>query len=125
MPTAHVEALWKSYENFEKSGANRTLSRKLLEDFRPRYLAAKRTFTDRAKKLENIKITTLALPPDHTNSVFLEQYELWMQYLEFEKSNPQRIDPQMLTSRVSLAFDQALQCLHFFPEVITISHTFE
>eukprot|EP00210_Caulerpa_lentillifera_P008433 g8045.t1 len=119
VPTAHVEALWKSYENFEKSGANRTLSRKLVEDFRPRYLAAKRIFTERAKKLENIKLTKLALPPDHATPVFVEQYELWMQYLEFEKNNPQRIDPPVLTARVSLAYDQALQCLYHFPEVWT------
>lgn len=67
VPTAHVDALWKAYENFEKSGANRMLSRKLLEDFRPRYLAAKRVFQERSRKFEDIKLTTLSLPPGKLN----------------------------------------------------------
>lgn len=63
IPTVHVDALWKAYETFEKTGANRMLSRKLLEDFRPRYLAAKRVLQERVRKFEDIKLTTLALPP--------------------------------------------------------------
>lgn len=42
---------------------------------------------------------------------------MWMRYLEFEKGNPQRIETPVFISRVSLAFDQALQCLYHFPEV--------
>lgn len=46
-----------------------------------------------------------------------EQILLWQQFLDFEKTNPQRLDPKTLVTRVSLAYDQALSCLVHHPEV--------
>jgi len=40
-----------------------------------------------------------------------------MNYLAFEKSNPQHIETHSFITRVNLAFDQALQCLYHYPEV--------
>lgn len=47
----------------------------------------------------------------------LEQVKLWKGFLEYERSNPQRLDATALTQRVELAFMQALMCLLHFPEV--------
>lgn len=43
--------------------------------------------------------------------------KLWKGFLEYERSNPQRLDATALTQRVELAFMQALMCLMHFPEV--------
>lgn len=47
----------------------------------------------------------------------LEQVKLWKGFLEYERSNPQRLDATALTQRVELAYMQALMCLLHFPEV--------
>jgi hypothetical protein len=47
----------------------------------------------------------------------LEQVKLWKGFLEYERSNPQRLDITALTQRVELAYMQALMCLLHFPEV--------
>lgn len=119
VPTYHLDVIWKTYENFEKSGTNRTLARKLLEDARSRYMLAKRVFQERKKKVEDIKFNALATPPffDQNNLNQGSQLQIWLEYLEFEKSNPQRLDVQQFAIRVSLAYDQALQCLLYYPEV--------
>ncbi|GMH44710.1 hypothetical protein BSKO_12662 [Bryopsis sp. KO-2023] len=117
VPTHHLDALWKAYENFEKSGTNKVLGRKLLEDMRSRYMSARRVYQERKRRLDDIRITALAVPPGDAGQIQHEQILLWQQYLEFEKSNPQRLDPQTLVSRVSLAYDQALMCLVHHPEI--------
>jgi hypothetical protein len=46
-----------------------------------------------------------------------EQARLWKAFLEYERSNPQRLEQSALTQRVELAYMQALMCLLHFPEV--------
>lgn len=46
-----------------------------------------------------------------------EQAKLWKAFLEYEKSNPQRLEQTALSQRVTLAYTQALMCLLHFPEV--------
>jgi cleavage stimulation factor subunit 3 len=46
-----------------------------------------------------------------------EQARLWKAFLEYERSNPQRLEQTALTQRVELAYMQALMCLLHFPEV--------
>ena len=45
---------------------------------------------------------------------------LWKEYIEWEKSNPQRLDGPSVAQRVSLAFDQALMPLLHYPEVSSL-----
>ena len=47
----------------------------------------------------------------------MEQVKLWKGFLEYERSNPQRLDATALTQRVELAYMQALMCLLHVPEV--------
>lgn len=51
----------------------------------------------------------------------MEQVKLWKGFLEYERSNPQRLDATALTQRVELAYMQALMCLLHFPEVRVLS----
>lgn len=46
-----------------------------------------------------------------------EQIRLWKEYIEWEKSNPQRLDGPAVAQRVSLAYEQALMPLMHCPEV--------
>ena len=46
-----------------------------------------------------------------------EQIRLWKEYIDWEKSNPQRLDGNTVAQRVSLAYEQALMPLMHCPEV--------
>ena len=37
IPTEAIDGLWRAYEGFEYAGPNKTLSRRLLEEQRPKY----------------------------------------------------------------------------------------
>lgn len=39
VPTSHVDQLWREYEQLENSGANKTLARRILDEWRPKYQA--------------------------------------------------------------------------------------
>jgi hypothetical protein len=41
----------------------------------------------------------------------------WKGFIEYERSNMQRLDAAALVARVELAYIQALMCLVHFPEV--------
>lgn len=47
----------------------------------------------------------------------LHQARLWKQLIEFEKSNPQDLDENKLTERVTFTFNQALVALYHYPEI--------
>jgi len=64
IPTHHLDALWKAYENFEKTGTSKTLGRNLLDEHRSRYMSARRVYAERKSKLEGIRLTALAVPPE-------------------------------------------------------------
>jgi hypothetical protein len=59
----------------------------------------------------------VSTPPGKGGYQQLEQVKLWKGFLEYERSNPQRLDTTALTQRVELAYMQALMCLLHFPEV--------
>jgi cleavage stimulation factor subunit 3 len=63
VPTHALEAIWKGYETFEATGSNRQLARKMVEDQRPRYQAARSVYRDRRRKLDGINHAALPLPP--------------------------------------------------------------
>lgn len=37
VPTSHVDQLWREYEQLENSGSNKTLARRMLDEWRPKY----------------------------------------------------------------------------------------
>lgn len=41
VPTSHVDQLWREYEQLENSGSNKTLGRRVLDEWRPKYQAGK------------------------------------------------------------------------------------
>lgn len=72
VPTHHLDALWKSYESFEKSCPNKVLGKKLLEEMRSRYMSARRVYQERKKHLDDIKTLQLAVPPGDANAMVMD-----------------------------------------------------
>lgn len=117
VPTHQLDVLWRLYEALESANTNKQLVRRVLEEQRARYHAARQALRERRRRMDLLRTSVLALPPGRGGAEALEQARLWREYIEFERSNPQRLDPATLTQRVSLAFDQCLMCLWHYPEV--------
>lgn len=66
------------------------------------------------------KCMILSLRWGCTGAAGYEQQQLaaaWRAYLAWECNNPQKLTPPELATRVSLAYDQALMPLRFYPDV--------
>ncbi|KAG2500896.1 hypothetical protein HYH03_001655 [Edaphochlamys debaryana] len=116
VPHQHLDGLWRDYQRFETDGPNKQFAKKVLDEWSPKYHAAKAVYRDRKRKWEGISYALWPLPPGKGGLVQSTQADLWKQYLVYERSNPQALDTAALTARVSLAYDQALICFLHFPE---------
>lgn len=121
VPCQTLDQLWRSYEQFESSStANKTLARRLIDEARPRYQAARAVVHMRRTKWEAIDHQALPVPPEHSRQEAVENAAAWRDYLAFERSNPARLSQQdmpLLSVRVSLAYDQALMFMYHHPEM--------
>jgi hypothetical protein len=63
VPTKQLDALWQRYEAFESAGGNPQLAKRLLEQERPKYAAAKAALPQRLAHISPLLTTALALPP--------------------------------------------------------------
>ncbi|KAK9838494.1 hypothetical protein WJX81_002771 [Elliptochloris bilobata] len=120
VPSPALEALWRAYEQFEAGGPPgpaRVLGRRILDEHRPRYQAARSALRERQARLAQINPGMLPLPPGKGGAAQAAQAAAWQRYLAWERSNVQHLDGPALAARVMLAYDQALGPLVHFPEV--------
>lgn len=117
VPCTGLDQLWRAYEVFEQQGSSRALARRVLEQQRPRYQAARTALGPRSRLQAALNPTALPFPP---GAAGYEQQQLavaWRAYLAWECSNPQKLSGPELAARVSLAYDQALMPLRLYPDV--------
>lgn len=121
VPCPQLEALWMDYERFETAAAGRNLlaAQRFVDEARPRYQAAKDASTVRTTLLSALDRDALPWQPrlGPSSQQFTSQLQAWREYLEYEKSNSQSLDPTLHRKRVDLAYEQALQPLAACPEV--------
>ena len=63
VPTAALDALWTGYERFENGTGNKTLAKRAIDDWRPRFQGARGLVKDRSLKVEVLDLRALPLPP--------------------------------------------------------------
>lgn len=63
VPCTGLDQLWRAYEVFEQQGSSRALSRRVLEQQRPRYQAARTALGPRTRLVEALNPAALALTP--------------------------------------------------------------
>eukprot|EP00892_Ulva_mutabilis_P003821 jgi/Ulvmu1/1810/UM119_0028.1 len=120
VPCEQLEVLWADYERFETSSAGRNLlaAQRFVDEARPRFQAARDAAAARASLLSALDRDALPWQPQlgPASQQFLSQLQAWRDFLEYEKSNPQGLDPTLHRKRVDLAYQQALQPLSACPE---------
>lgn len=63
VPSTGLDQLWRAYEVFEQQGTSRALSRRLLEQQRPRYQTSRTALGQRTALLDALDPAALALAP--------------------------------------------------------------
>lgn len=119
VPNHLLDSLWRSYEAFENAAGNnnRALTKRVLDEWRPKYQAAREALHDRLhfrQHLEGTISTKLPVPPGQGD---ISDYMAWAKYIQWEKTNRQSLDASELASRVRLAFEQALMPLIHYPDI--------
>ncbi|VDO98253.1 unnamed protein product [Soboliphyme baturini] len=115
-PLFNIEQIWGEYCTFEKS-VNSVLAEKLIADKGRDYQNARRV----SKAMENVtrglNRNMISVPPRGTPPE-MKQVDLWKKYVQWEKSNPlQTEDYSLYTRRVVYAYEQALLCLGYHPDM--------
>jgi cleavage stimulation factor subunit 3 len=79
-------------------------------------MGARSTYRERKNHIEGISKNVLARPPrGYVREA--HQLKLWKRLIDYEKSNPQRLDTDALHERVTFTFNQALTALYHYPEI--------
>eukprot|EP00123_Amoebidium_parasiticum_P011934 comp20998_c0_seq1/m.28158 comp20998_c0_seq1/g.28158 ORF comp20998_c0_seq1/g.28158 comp20998_c0_seq1/m.28158 type:complete len:745 (-) comp20998_c0_seq1:702-2936(-) len=115
-PIMNVEQLWKEYDQYE-NGLNKLTAKKLLQERSAAYMTARSVARERKTRSENLQRNMLAVPPKGTAKE-RQQLKAWRDYIEWEKSNPLRLDSAaQLERRVTFAFKQCLMYFYHYQEI--------
>ncbi|CAN8104785.1 unnamed protein product [Discula destructiva] len=123
VPTKNLNNLWREYEQFENS-IDKKLGRALVSQHSPSYMSAKSAnmaLDNMTRRLQRTNIPRLPAAPGFDGDVeYAEQVELWMKWINWEKSDPLELkedEPQTLRSRILYVYRQALMALRFWPDM--------
>jgi len=116
VPMVNVENLWNEYCSYERS-VNQALAEKLINDRNKDHQNARRVARLLEQYTRGLNRSLVSTPPRGLPTE-LKQVELWRKYIYWEKSNPLNLDEySQLAKRVIYAYDQALLCLGYFPDI--------
>lgn len=114
-PLVDVERIWKLYEAFETK-LNKVLAKALMQEHGVRYMAARQCARELSLAGEGADRNVLATPPRAT-AIESKLTAAWQRLIDFERTNPARLDDAGCARRVSFAFEQALLVLRYYPHV--------
>lgn len=119
LPVNSVEQFWKQYDMWENS-MNKQIAQEQLSSVQPGHINAKVARRERAQIYNGIILHMLPRPPSklvHARNRDYKQVCMWKKVFEFEKSNPQKLDPERLRERVDYTYRSGLIVLRFYPEI--------
>ena len=114
-PAVGLEALWKEYEAWEGT-QSREQAKTMLAEIADDALVARRVAKERKALVDRLSLRRMPRPPRGTPAE-LGQLRAWRALWEYEASNPQRLDPIQLQTRMQFTFNQALMVCWFTPQV--------
>ncbi|VDD87394.1 unnamed protein product [Enterobius vermicularis] len=115
-PMVNIEQLWAEYCAYEKS-VNATLAEKLIAERNKEYQVAKRISKALEQVTRGLNRQAVSVPPRGT-AAEMKQLEMWRKYIQWEKSNPSGTEEYaQYAKRVIFAYEQALLCLGYYPDI--------
>lgn len=117
VPTAALDSLWQGYERFENSTGNKTLAKRSIDEWRPKFQSARSTLKERMSMVDRLDMRALPLPPGRGKAKQAQQAAAWHEIIQYERSNPQDLDIAVYQARVVLIYEQALTVLLYYPDI--------
>lgn len=117
IPTDSLDAIWNYYETFENGIGNKTLAKRFLDEWRPKYHASKALCQERFAVVQNLDTKILPLPPGKGGYYQMEQAQNWRSYAQWERHHPGEGDAPSHQARVILAYEQTLSYFIQFPDI--------
>uniref|UniRef100_F1KXJ8 Cleavage stimulation factor subunit 3 n=1 Tax=Ascaris suum TaxID=6253 RepID=F1KXJ8_ASCSU len=115
-PMVNIEQLWAEYCSYEKS-VNSTLAEKLIAERNKDYQVAKRISKSLEQITRGLNRQAVSVPPRGT-AAEMKQLEMWRKYIQWEKTNPSGTEEYAhFARRVIFAYEQALLCLGYYPDI--------
>ncbi|KAL3995495.1 Suppressor of forked protein (Suf) family protein [Acanthocheilonema viteae] len=115
-PMVNIEQLWAEYCAYEKS-VNATLAEKLIAERNKEYQVAKRISKSLEQITRGLNRQAVSVPPRGT-AAEMKQLDMWRKYIQWEKSNPLGTEEYAyFAKRVIYAYEQALLCLGYYPDM--------
>lgn len=109
-PMLNIEQFWKEYVAYEQS-INQVIAEKMISDRSRDYMAARRVAKEYEAHTKGLNRNAPALPPTGRPDE-RRQVELWIRYIQWEVSNPLRLEePMLVVRRVVFAYEQCLLCM--------------
>ncbi|CAB4070481.1 CSTF3 [Lepeophtheirus salmonis] len=115
-PMVNIEVLWKDYVAFEQ-GINPIIAEKMTSERSRDYMNARRVSKEYEACTRGLVKTAPCVPPS-SSIAEQKQVEYWQKYINWEKSNPLRVEDQIIIAkRVMFAYEQCLLCLAHHPNI--------
>ena len=123
VPMHDLDGLWREYEKFENDWST-TTAETVTAKPRENYAAAKKAYRERKQLWDPLKLTLPARPPTYdeetgklVDKTADSQLEAWRSLLDWEATNPQSLEPDILLNRMRFTYRCALVCFRHYPEV--------
>eukprot|EP00667_Euglena_gracilis_P002774 EG_transcript_2780 len=139
--TFETDNLERLYPNPRQPGDDKAASQQHLKDWSAKYKRSLVAYKEKQVLRQYLLEDLLPLPMEAPNSPFRigddgvalaipnlmhtmsrrtrEQLQpsLWLQLIQYERANPQKLDKAEVAKRVKLLYQQALLCLYYTPEI--------
>lgn len=117
VPTLSLDVIWSYYESFENGLGNKTLAKRSLDEWRPKYHASMALCQERSSIVESLDTKMLPLPPGKGGYYQMEEAQKWREYSHWERAHPGEADRPAHQARVILAYEQTLSYFIQFPDI--------
>ncbi|XP_023339992.1 protein suppressor of forked [Eurytemora carolleeae] len=115
-PIINIELMWKEYTTFEQN-VNPMIAERLTTERSRDYMNARRVAKEYEAITRGLNKVAPSVPPTGSSEE-LKQIDLWNNYINWEKSNPLKIeDPGLVGRRTMFAYEQSLLCLGHHPDI--------
>jgi len=115
-PMMNIELLWKEYSTFEQN-VNALIADRLTSERSRDYMNARRVAKEYEAITRGLNKVSPSVPASG-GADEIKQIELWNSYINWEKSNPLKVeDPALVGRRVMFAYEQCLLCLGHHPDI--------
>lgn len=96
-PMLNIEQLWKDYCIFENL-INPLIAKRMIDDRSKEFMTVRKIAKEYENVTRNLERNMPSLPPQGTQEE-MKQKQLWKKYIQWEKSNPLKLEESLLAKR--------------------------